>query len=76
MRLIRAGEVPSRLADPDRYTGTVWTRALAVGDPPGRLHGACRNSCCRLQTARYSAGFYASLTSESPKQNPSIRFCV
>ena len=36
---------------------------------------ACRNSCCRLQTARYSAGFYASLTSESPKQNPSIRFC-
>ena len=38
MRLIRAGEGPSRLADPDRYTGTVWTRALAVGDPPGRLH--------------------------------------
>ena len=38
MRLIRAGEGPSRLAAPDRYTGTVWTRALAVGDPPGRLH--------------------------------------
>jgi len=36
MKLIRAGDTPSKIATPDQYTGKVWTTALAVGEstPP------------------------------------------
>ena len=38
MKLVRAGDAPSEPANPDWYTGTVWTNVLAVGEPPHRLH--------------------------------------
>lgn len=37
MKLTRAGDVPSQAVNPDWYTGTVWTTALAVGEAPHRL---------------------------------------
>ncbi len=38
MKLTRAGETPSETVNPDWYTGTVWTTALATGEEPDRLH--------------------------------------
>ena len=37
MRLTRAGDTPSRTVNPNWYTGTVWTTALAAGEAPHRL---------------------------------------
>ncbi len=31
MKVTRAGDTPSETVNPDWYTGTVWTTALAVG---------------------------------------------
>ncbi len=38
MKLTRAGETPSEAVNPNWYTGTVWTTALATGEAPNRLH--------------------------------------
>ena len=38
MKPVRAGDTPSNTVNPAWCTGTVWTDALAVGEPPHRLH--------------------------------------
>ena len=38
MKLSRASETPSEAVNPNWYTGTVWTTALATGEAPHRPH--------------------------------------
>ena len=56
---------------------TIVRNALRQARSLGLLHveGACRKLRSRLQRRPGRSCFYASLTFDSPKQNPSIRFC-
>ena len=50
-------------------------KAMPSGAFVSYCRGACRKLLDGLQIWLRLAHFYTSLTSESPKQNPSIRFC-